>query len=160
MKKYILPSLLTLSLTAVVSYFLIEFLMNYKVAEEVETTIDTSSIVKFVVTSFIYFFMLINIPAMSKDIIRWFHLHPSQLWRIIVAFEAFGFAYAFLATPPDLISTILAFMFWQLIVLVNSICARRCARTVEGGTEALAAQLWGRRSSGSPGRYSRSPRRH
>ncbi len=131
MKRAILPFLITLLISALVTYGLYKWISEFSIDPMVENQVSKGQIIKLAIICFIYFFGLITFPVLLKSLIQQFKLKEKDVWKMVIGFEMFFLVFSYLVTPPDLISTLLLFFFCQLIVLVNVLVVRRQLRQLK-----------------------------
>lgn len=66
-----------------------------------------------------FFFCLICLPYILKRILNKFNPSQNLWWLPILLLFPLGLALSHLWTPNDLISTLIAFIFWFPIIIVN-----------------------------------------
>ena len=124
----ILSILLAVFLAEAMTRFSLEFLSNFQLSEEIQNTWTASALLKFVMLARIqfafYFFMLITLPLLMPWLLKRI---PKEIKTstAVLALEILGLVLAVLITPPDMVSTVLAFLAWQPVVLVNALMVYR-----------------------------------
>ncbi|GAA4279405.1 hypothetical protein GCM10022259_41300 [Aquimarina mytili] len=69
----------------------------------------------------IYFSTLIILPFTVNYWIQRFSISQHDWWKVILVLESFAILFSYLATPPDMISTLLFFAICQPLVITNTI---------------------------------------
>lgn len=118
-KKLIIPSLITILLSLLSTYYLFHWINAYSLDPKIQNIYSTSQVIKLFFTLFIYFFALITLPFLSKELIKWCKLKKEDWWKVIIGFEVFALVFAYIFSPPDMLSRIILFLPCQLIVVVN-----------------------------------------
>ncbi len=132
LKKIIAPLLVTVLLSATSYYFLFKWLKEYSIDPSIESSFSKMQAIKLFIICLIYFFTLITLPFLLSDLVRWIKMKDKDWWKAILGFELFSLFFSYLATPPDLISTILFFLICQMIVIVNYIILKRKLNETKG----------------------------
>ncbi|MEW7292853.1 hypothetical protein [Aquimarina sp. 2304DJ70-9] len=131
-RKIILPLVITVFLSATISYFLFKWLEGYSIDPLIKNSVSKGPIIKLFITWLIYFFSLITLPFLWKELIEWIKIKEKDWWKAPLILELFSLIFSYLATPPDFISTILFFIACQPIVIVNSIILKRKLTKING----------------------------
>lgn len=120
-KKIIIPSLITILISALCTYYLFKWLNAYSIDPKIQNITSVGQLIKLFILLFVYFFALITVPFLSKEIITWCKLKEEDWWKTLIGFEIFSLVFAYVFSPPDMLSKITLFTLCQLIVLVNCI---------------------------------------
>lgn len=128
-KKLILPTLITLLISLLFTYYLFKWFNAYSIDPKVQNIFTVAQLVKLYITLFIYFFALITLPFLSRELIQFTKLKEADWWKALVAYELFSLVFAYLFSPPDIFSKIILFIMCQLIVLINCIVIKRKLNT-------------------------------
>lgn len=83
--------------------------------------LSNSSYFSLYLQCFLILFASISLPYLfSVFALKW-NINESNWWKPILVLELVGLLLAYLTTPPDLFSTILIFIIWQIPVVINLI---------------------------------------
>ena len=129
MNKLSLSILLVIGLTALTSYYLLDFFSGFEIGSGVNVNQTdaqkTSMLFQLIGSCFIYFFLLLTLPMLPELVIKWMKIKSGEIWKPILYLEFSLLLLAYLASPPDLMSTVYIFIACQPIVLVNTLSIRR-----------------------------------
>lgn len=125
MRKIIFPLILTIIISVITTYYLFKWMVEHSIHPLVENSFSEGQIIKLFITWMIYFFALITLPFLLTYIIRSVKIKEKDWWKGVIVFELLSLTFAYMATPPDIVSTILFFLICQPIVIVNGIVLKR-----------------------------------
>jgi len=137
-KQLIITLAITLVL-AIANIFVADYLFKY-----IESSLSSEPSIQFnselpdgfylslYIKSFLILFASFSLPYLfSAYALKW-KIDKSNWWKPILILELVGLLFAYLVTPPDLISTLIVFILWQFPVVVNLMVLLVTVRSKEG----------------------------
>lgn len=125
LKKLILSLVITIFLSTITTYFLVTWLQAYTIHPMITPSFDKVEIIKLFITVFIYFFSLTTLPFILTKFLRSTKINRTNFWKTIFGLELYALIFSYLATPPDLFSTLFLLLLCQLIVIVNVVVLKQ-----------------------------------
>lgn len=141
-KKSIIFLVLNCLIMATISFFVTKYLMN-----SLDVFLNNDSTVKFnteeysgfsiliFAQCFIILFASCTLPFLFWVIAPKWNINKQNWWKIILVLELVGLLFSYFTTPPDLLSTILMFILWQLPVVINLIALNLKIRSMKNSIQ-------------------------
>ena len=141
-KKSVILLVVNCIIIATISIFVTKYLMN-----SFDVFLNNDSTVKFNMEDYSGFSLLIfaqcfiilfascTLPFLFWVIAPKWKINKQNWWKPIVILEVVGLLFSYFTTPPDLLSTILMFILWQLPVVINLITLNLKIRSMKNSMQ-------------------------
>jgi hypothetical protein len=118
-------ALISSLIAAVASYFVSQYLshifFDFNFNSVTKSDVELSFSFTLFLLCFLFLFTLISLPFLFSAFLAEWKINKHNWWKAIIVLEIVGLIIAYATTPPDLISTIILFVLWQLSIVVNVI---------------------------------------
>jgi len=129
--KILLPTLAAVVLSVILSHYLVGLMANFEIRPQVQNQLNLKTHYRLYAQCLLLFLALISLPFIFSVFATKLKINRNNLGKIILLLEFAGLLLAYITTPPDVISTAIVFVVWQIPTGVNLITLLQIAKRDE-----------------------------